>query len=60
VLRLAGGDDGVGGARSRGGSGRLGLRDRAAALDGELHVESPEGAGTVVAATLPVAASQAA
>jgi signal transduction histidine kinase len=60
VLRLAVRDDGVGGARSAGGSGLLGLRDRAAALDGELHVESPAGAGTVVAATLPVAASQAA
>jgi signal transduction histidine kinase len=47
-------DDGVGGARSDASSGLLGLRDRAAALNGELHVESPPGGGTVVAVTLPV------
>jgi signal transduction histidine kinase len=51
-------DDGVGGARTNGGSGLLGLRDRAAALNGELHVQSPPGEGTVVAAILPVAGSQ--
>jgi signal transduction histidine kinase len=50
-------DDGVGGARLEGSSGLLGLEDRAAALDGELHVESPPGGGTVVTATLPVPAS---
>jgi signal transduction histidine kinase len=49
-------DDGVGGARSDDGSGLLGLRDRAAALGGELHFESPPGVGTVVAARLPVPA----
>ena len=59
VLRLAVRDDGVGGARSDG-SGLLGLRDRAAALNGELRVESLPGEGTVVAATLPILASQAA
>jgi signal transduction histidine kinase len=72
-LRLEVRDDGVGvgvagdggataggGARSGEGSGLVGLRDRAAALNGELRVESPPGGGTVVAATLPVAASQAA
>ena len=32
----------------------LGLHDRAAALNGELHVQSAPGAGTVVAATLPI------
>jgi signal transduction histidine kinase len=47
-------DDGVGGALSDGSSGLLGLRDRAAALDGELRVESPPGEGTLVAATLPI------
>jgi signal transduction histidine kinase len=46
-------DDGVGGARV-GGSGLLGLHDRAAALGGHLRVESPLGHGTVVAATLPL------
>jgi signal transduction histidine kinase len=60
VLRLEVRDDGVGGAGSNGGSGLLGLRDRAAALDGELRVESPPGEGTVVSATLPIPASQAA
>jgi signal transduction histidine kinase len=60
VLRLAVRDDGVGGARSHGSSGLLGLRDRAAALNGELHIESPPGDGTVVAATLPIPGSQSA
>ncbi len=60
VLRLEVRDDGVGGAGSNGGSGLLGLRDRAAALEGELRVESPPGEGTVVSATLPISASQAA
>ena len=46
-------DDGVGGARP-GGSGLLGMHDRLAALDGRLHVESPRGGGTVIAATIPV------
>jgi signal transduction histidine kinase len=54
VLLLEVRDDGVGGALPDGSSGLVGLRDRAAALDGELHVESPAGAGTVVAATLPI------
>jgi signal transduction histidine kinase len=60
VLRLEVRDDGVGGARIDGGSGLLGLRDRAAALDGELRIESPPGEGTVVVAMLPIPASQAA
>jgi signal transduction histidine kinase len=47
-------DDGVGGARTDGSSGLLGLRDRAAALNGRLRVESPPGEGTVVAATIPI------
>jgi signal transduction histidine kinase len=47
-------DDGIGGARVNGSSGLLGLHDRAAALGGELDVESPQGRGTVVAATLPI------
>jgi signal transduction histidine kinase len=47
-------DDGVGGADTDGSSGLLGLHDRAAALNGELHVQSAPGAGTVVAATLPI------
>jgi signal transduction histidine kinase len=58
VLWLEVRDDGVGGARSDGGFGLAGLRDRATALNGELRVESPPGEGTVVAATLPVPASR--
>jgi signal transduction histidine kinase len=60
VLWLAVRDDGVGGARTDGSSGLVGLRDRAAALNGELRVESPPGEGTVVAATLPIPPTQAA
>jgi signal transduction histidine kinase len=54
VLRLVVRDDGVGGARIEGSSGLVGLRDRAAALNGTLEVESPPGAGTLVTATLPI------
>jgi signal transduction histidine kinase len=60
VLRLEVRDDGVGGARSDGSFGLLGLHDRAAAMNGELRIESAPGEGTVVAATLPIPASQAA
>jgi signal transduction histidine kinase len=56
VLRLEIRDDGVGGARYDGSSGLVGLRDRAAAVDGELRIESPPGEGTVVAGTLPIPA----
>jgi signal transduction histidine kinase len=59
VLLLKVRDDGVGGARSAGSSGLLGLRDRAAAMNGELRIESPPGEGTVVAAKLPIPVSQA-
>jgi signal transduction histidine kinase len=54
ALHLEVRDDGVGGARLDGHSGLLGLHDRAAAMNGELSVESPQGGGTVVAATLPL------
>jgi transcriptional regulator of acetoin/glycerol metabolism len=56
VLRLVVRDDGVGGACSDGGSGLPGLCDRVAALNGELRIDSAPGVGTVVAATLPIAA----
>jgi signal transduction histidine kinase len=46
-------DDGVGGARPDG-SGLVGLRDRVAALGGELQVESPAKGGTLVAADIPL------
>ena len=46
-------DDGAGGADPAGG-GLSGLRDRVAAVDGELRVLSPPGGGTVVEARLPL------
>jgi signal transduction histidine kinase len=58
ALRLEVRDDGIGGARSDHSSGLLGLHDRAAALNGELHIESPPGKGTLVAATLPIPAPE--
>ena len=56
TLRVQVRDNGVGGA-SREGSGLIGLGDRLAALDGQLRVESPPGAGTLIAAEIPVARS---
>jgi signal transduction histidine kinase len=53
VLRLEVRDDGSGGADADG-SGLLGLRDRVAALDGTLTVDSPLDGGTRVTAELPV------
>ena len=53
TLRVAVRDDGVGGARPDE-NGLLGLRDRLAALDGRLRVESPLESGTLVAPDLPL------
>ena len=54
VLRVHIADDGVGGAAPRaGGIGLAGLHDRIAALDGELWITSPPGAGTALRAELP-------
>jgi PAS domain S-box-containing protein len=50
-------DNGRGGASLAGGSGIVGLRDRAEALGGSLTVESPPGGGTTVLARLPLDAS---
>ena len=47
-------DDGVGGADPGRGSGLRGLADRVAALDGTLSLESPQGAGTLLRAEIPV------
>lgn len=60
ALRVVVLDDGIGGAFINRGTGLLGLRDRAAALDGELWLDSPPGGGTVVGATLPIVAARAA
>jgi PAS domain S-box-containing protein len=54
VLRCEVADDGRGGADTSGGTGILGLRDRAEAAGGTLVLVSPPGRGTVVTAVLPV------
>ena len=54
VLRFEVADDGCGGADPAGGSGILGLRDRAEAAGGTLFVISPPGRGTRVTARLPL------
>jgi signal transduction histidine kinase len=48
-------DDGIGGARSRGGTGLVGLIDRVEALGGRLTLDSPPGAGTRIEIELPLA-----
>jgi signal transduction histidine kinase len=53
-LLLRVGDDGVGGAESRDGSGLVGLRDRIEALDGSIKVVSPIGHGTSIEVSLPI------
>jgi signal transduction histidine kinase len=50
------GDDGRGGADPAAGTGLRGLRDRLAALDGSLEVESARGGGTRVRAAIPCGA----
>jgi len=55
-LRFEISDDGRGGADPTGGTGILGLRDRAESLGGTLFVVSPPGKGTVVTCALPLSA----
>ena len=47
-------DDGLGGADPARGTGLQGLADRVEALGGTLHVESPTGGGTRLAAEIPL------
>lgn len=47
-------DDGVGGADPEGGSGLVGLKDRAEAIGGRLLLESPPGVGTTLWVELPL------
>ena len=54
ILRVEIADDGVGGADASGGTGIVGLRDRAEAAGGTLALRSPRGQGTVVSAALPL------
>ncbi len=51
-------DDGVGGADPATGSGLRGLADRVEALGGSLDVSSPDGAGTVLRAEIPLSSSR--
>ena len=53
-LRVEIGDDGAGGADVRPGSGLQGLRDRIAAVNGTLTIDSQPGAGTILRAQLPI------
>ncbi len=48
-------DDGVGGATIVEGSGLAGLRDRVRAIDGRMHLLSPEGGPTVLMVEIPCA-----
>ncbi|MFD2090809.1 sensor histidine kinase [Blastococcus deserti] len=48
-------DDGVGGATPSPGGGLAGLHDRVAALGGTLVVDSPQGSGTRIVASIPCA-----
>jgi signal transduction histidine kinase len=54
TLRLEIRDDGIGGARIDTSTGLLGLRDRAAAMNGTLTIDSPPGGGTTIVATMPI------
>jgi signal transduction histidine kinase len=47
-------DDGIGGADPGRGSGLRGLADRVSALDGNMELDSPAGAGTRLRAEIPV------
>ena len=54
-LTLEVADDGAGGADSAGGSGLRGLVDRVETVGGSLTISSPPGAGTRLAARIPLA-----
>jgi signal transduction histidine kinase len=54
MLRLAIGDDGIGGADPGRGSGLLGLSDRVEALGGTLECTSPVGNGTMLLVRIPL------
>jgi signal transduction histidine kinase len=53
-LHLTISDDGIGGAVAGGGSGLIGLKDRVAALAGDLAISSPLGSGTTLTAVIPL------
>ena len=51
-------DDGVGGADIGAGTGLRGLKDRLAALEGSLRIDSPDGGGTRLRARIPCGATR--
>jgi signal transduction histidine kinase len=53
VLRAVVGDDGVGGAEPRHGTGMLGVMRRLSAFDGTMMVSSPDGGPTLVTLEVP-------
>jgi signal transduction histidine kinase len=54
-LTITVGDNGIGGiSDDAAGSGLIGLRDRVAAFDGALSIESPIGRGTTIRARIPL------
>ena len=53
-LRVEVGDDGAGGVDTQPGSSLQGMRDRIAAVNGTLSIESQPGAGTILRARLPI------
>ncbi|GAA2395799.1 sensor histidine kinase [Dactylosporangium salmoneum] len=57
ALYLTVGDDGVGGAAPRSGSGLSGVERRLAAFDGALRIDSPPGGPTVLTMEVPCALS---
>ena len=54
VLRVAVSDNGVGGAHFNGGTGLVGLKDRAEAMGGRIVLDSPPRAGTSLRVELPL------
>jgi signal transduction histidine kinase len=56
LLRVQVRDDGRGGATLAGGTGLLGLKDRAEALGGRILLHSPPEAGTTLRLELPLTA----
>ncbi|HEX6149449.1 sensor histidine kinase [Nocardioides sp.] len=57
LLRVVVGDDGVGGAEPRHGTGMLGVMRRLSAFDGTMVVSSPDGGPTIVTLEIPCALS---
>lgn len=57
-MRVSVRDDGHGGADLAQGTGLIGVRDRVEALGGRLYLDSPPGAGTMLRADFPLAATR--